>query len=449
MSLSRLLILLGALLPLTCAQTSSNSSASGSSEFAALAAVLPTCGLDCFEAGLATSTCTNTTCVCEDAALIKEMTVCVTASCTAMEALLVTNITQTACGQPVRDKGKEYNVVSITLGVISAVVLLVRLGYKIFIARLDLGLDDWFILATVVTGVPTTIITSLGSIPNGLGRDIWTLEPTQVTNFIHYFYFMSWLYFLDLALLKTSLLFFYLRIFPKRPIRILLWCTVAFNAVWGVLFALLIAFECKPISYFWTYWDGEHVGTCLDTNAIAWANAGISIAEDIWMLAIPLSQLRSLQLHWKKKVGVAIMFCTGTFVTVISIVRLQSLITFGNSTNATWNNLQVSLWSTIEINVGIICACMPTLRLLLLRMFPKLSTTYRNASGYYNATGSRSKPTRSRTFGQDGLATPGHINYSRTYTVQFQEAKTSSQVQLSDLGREGFEAKSTVSECSA
>lgn len=136
-------------------------------------------------------------------------------------------------------------------------------------------------------------------------------------------------------------------------------------------------------------------------------------------------------------------------VTVISIVRLQSLITFANSTNATWNNLPVSLWSTIEINVGIICACMPTLRLLLLRMFPKLSTTYRNASGYYNATGSRSKPTRSRTFGQDGLATPGHINYSRTYTVQFQEAKTSSQVQLSDLGREGFEAKSTVSECSA
>lgn len=31
--------------------------------------------------------------------------------------------------------------------------------------------------------------------------------------------------------------------------------------------------------------------------------AAISIVEDVWMLAIPLSQLHSLQLHWKKKIG--------------------------------------------------------------------------------------------------------------------------------------------------
>lgn len=198
------------------------------------------------------------------------------------------------------------------MGVVSATVLLIRLGYKLFIAGVDLGLDDWLILATVLTGIPTTIITSLGSIPNGLGRDIWTLEPVEITNFTYYFYFMSWLYFLDLALLKISLLFFYLRIFPSRPIRILLWGTIIFNVIWGICFALLIALECQPISHFWTYWDGEHAGTCLNTNAIAWANAAISIAADIWMLAIPLSQLKNLQLHWKKKVGVAIMFCTGT-----------------------------------------------------------------------------------------------------------------------------------------
>ena len=224
----------------------------------------------------------------------------------------ITNITESTCGAPIRNKGHQYNIVSITLGVISATVLLLRLGYKLFIARATLGFDDWFILATVLTGVPTTIITSLGSIPNGLGRDIWTLEPQQITDFIHYFYFMSWLYYLDLAMLKMSLLFFYLKIFPGKGIRRVLWCTAGFNAVWGVLFALLSVLECQPISYFWTYWDGEHIGSCLNTNAIGWANASISIAEDIWMLAIPLSQLRSLQLHWKKKIGVGIMFCTGT-----------------------------------------------------------------------------------------------------------------------------------------
>ncbi|KAK7740514.1 hypothetical protein SLS53_005357 [Cytospora paraplurivora] len=248
-----------------------------------------------------------------------------------------------------------------------------------------------------------------------------------------------------------SLLFFYLKIFPNKTVRILLWATVAFNAAWGATFVLLTAFNCRPISYAWTQWDGEHTGTCLSTNAIGWSNAAISIAEDIWMLAIPLSQLKSLQLHWKKKVGVAIMFGTGTFVTVISIIRLHSLITFANSANATWDNLKVSLWSTIEINVGIICACMPTLRLLLLKAFPRLSATYRNMSGYYDGTNqTKNKLSQSKTMGHDGPGNEnvwtGQINYSRSYSVKFQDAKASSQVQLSDLHHNDFGTKSTVSD---
>ena len=34
--------------------------------------------------------------------------------------------------------------------------------------------------------------------------------------------------------------------------------------------------------------------------------------------------------------------------------------------------MAVSVWSTVEINVGMICACMPSLRLLLVRLFPKM-----------------------------------------------------------------------------
>jgi hypothetical protein len=59
-------------------------------------------------------------------------------------------------------------------------------------------------------------------------------------------------------------------------------------------------------------WDGEHQGTCLiNNNALGFANAGISILLDIWMLCLPLTQLLKLSLHWKKKVGVAMMFSVG------------------------------------------------------------------------------------------------------------------------------------------
>lgn len=250
--------------------------------------------------------------MCTNTELQAVVTLCVTYNCTIPESLVVKNVTNTACNVPVRDRGQYYNVVSITLGVISGFVILLRLGYKIFVTGIGLNLDDWFILATILTGVPSSVITSLGVIPNGMGRDVWTLTPNQITNFGRFFYIMAALYFAQLALLKMSLLFFYLRIFPDKKIRRLLYGTIVFNLIWGTVFTLISLFECRPISYYWTNWDGEHTGNCFDQNLLGWSNAIISIVEDIWMLAIPLSQLKSLHLHWKKKIGVAVMFITGT-----------------------------------------------------------------------------------------------------------------------------------------
>ena len=82
-------------------------------------------------------------------------------------------------------------------------------------------------------------------------------------------------------------------------------------ALWGFSFVIVAIFVCKPISYLWTQWDGLHEGQCLNDAAYVWTNAATNIALDIWVLAIPLWELRKLQLHWKKKIGVALMFSIG------------------------------------------------------------------------------------------------------------------------------------------
>lgn len=81
--------------------------------------------------------------------------------------------------------------------------------------------------------------------------------------------------------------------------------------IWGFTFLIVSIFQCRPISYYWHRWDGEHEGSCLDPSAIAWVNAAISISLDIWMIGIPLSQLNGLNLDCKKKVGVGAMFSVG------------------------------------------------------------------------------------------------------------------------------------------
>lgn len=62
-------------------------------------------------------------------------------------------------------------------------------------------------------------------------------------------------------------------------------------------------------------------------------------------------------------------------VTVVSILRLHSLVYLAASDNPTWDQWTTALWSVIEVNIGIICTCLPTLRLLLLRIFPGLRGT--------------------------------------------------------------------------
>lgn len=191
------------------------------------------------------------------------------------------------------------------------VAVTARFGYKIFLSSVDLGLDDWTVLVAALSAIPSIVIANYGTIPNGLGKDIWTVEPEKITNLLRHFYTMSWLYFLQTTLVKLSFITFFVRIFPSKDVQRLLWGTFIFVSMWGVAFVLAAIFLCRPISYFWTKWDGLHEGTCLNANTLSWANAGMGITIDLWIVAIPLWQLRSVNLHWKKKIGVAMMFCVG------------------------------------------------------------------------------------------------------------------------------------------
>lgn len=262
---------------------------------------------------------------------------------------------------------------NITFGVISAAIFLARLFFKLFLARTGFWADDWLIVVAFFSAVPSTVMNSRGLVANGLGRDIWTLAPDAITRFAKYFYVMEIMYFTHLPLLKASMLLFYLRVFPYAQTRRLLWATLAVNGVAGLAFLLVVVFQCAPVSLSWSkFFDASAGGTCLNLNAVTWSNAAFNIALDLWMLAIPLSQLRKLRLHWRRKLGIGLMFFVGGAVTVVSAVRLRSLVHFANTPNPTWDELGVAFWSTVEINLGVVCACMPALRGILTYFFPGL-----------------------------------------------------------------------------
>jgi hypothetical protein len=57
---------------------------------------------------------------------------------------------------------------------------------------------------------------------------------------------------------------------------------------------------------------------------------------------------------------------------IASIFRLRALYTSTKTKDPTWDKTGTVYWSAIELNVGVMCASMPTLRCLFSRFFPNV-----------------------------------------------------------------------------
>lgn len=79
---------------------------------------------------------------------------------------------------------------------------------------------------------------------------------------------------------------------------------------------------------------------------------------------------------------------------IVSILRLRSLVAISNSSDQTYDNPPAATWSSVETNVGIICACLPLLRPLLTKYLPRAFPS-RHRSQY-------SRPNRATTYGSRG-----------------------------------------------
>lgn len=132
-------------------------------------------------------------------------------------------------------------------------------------------------------------------------------------------------------MIKISICFLYMRIFAHPTFQRVMWATQAFNAAVIVAFLVVTCTQCRPLRTFWTSWDGVRVGQCINLNAGAYAHAWINIALDVWMLALPATQVWRLNMSLRKKLEVMLMFSFGMFLTAISIVRLTVLQWFAKN----------------------------------------------------------------------------------------------------------------------
>lgn len=226
---------------------------------------------------------------------------------------------------------------------------------------------------------------------NGLGRhesdvpDLWqgALKRSQ--------YAFSILYNPALMAEKTSILVFYLTL--SKTNRTFRWATIAtlfvVNAA-GLALTIVTIVQCSPVTAAYDY-PSPTDAHCTDIVTIYLSSAPVNIITDLAILFLPMPILTSMRLPRKQKTILIITFGFGIFVAVVDIIRiayLQAASTYRlnqithnidtsgirseDVTDFSWYSSFSFMWSAIEVNVGIMCACVPALKPLVSRYMPHM-----------------------------------------------------------------------------
>ena len=329
-------------------------------------------------------------------------------SCTVRQALTAQNITAQICQVRVRDKTAEIQVVGPVLCALATLAVIIRVIARRPIKTDLFGWDDCAIIFAVFFADALGISHwYLGS--HGLGRDIWTVSFKDITAMLRLFYLGEIFYLISAAVTKIAILIFYLRVFTSQRFKQVTRVLIVLNALALIAWFFPVVFQCKPVRYAWTRWDGESGGSCIDLNAGTWTHATFNIVMDVVVLILPLPELAKLlttyTIWWK--VRVMVMFSFGLIVTIVSILRLRTLIVFANTHNPTWDYLGAAIWSVVEISVAIICACLPMTKLFFTRMLPQWLGFSVKASNYGHTPSGRAATAR---FTIDNGSGPGTAN---------------------------------------
>lgn len=159
----------------------------------------------------------------------------------------------------------------------------------------------------------------------------------------------------------------YLRIFSAHPpFQLACHATLLFILLPSAAITLLTIFSCHPVSYFWDR-DATPSSSCLDVTALAYASAALAAAQDLVLALLPAFMLWRLNMPRARKLLTAPMFAAGSLGLVATAARVTTLSAFGGMRDPPWDYAPAVCWTTAELAAGLVCSCLPAVRILLVR----------------------------------------------------------------------------------
>ncbi|KAK7987357.1 hypothetical protein PG989_007672 [Apiospora arundinis] len=230
------------------------------------------------------------------------------------------------------------------------------------------GADDYTILAALMCSMASGGL-MIAACTYGYGYHIRELPEEDKMQSLKYFWLTQITYKACINLSKASILLLYLRIFGN--VRWFRWLCIVLTtivALYCVASVTVTIFQCTPVA---RVYNKAVPGRCIDNARFWYANAGFSITTDVVILCIPLPMVYVLQLPRVQKAALMVVFTLGIFVVTTSCLRITTINQQATTYDQTYD-IASTFWTIIEMNVAIICACLPQIRPVIVMLFPRL-----------------------------------------------------------------------------
>ncbi|KAK5634802.1 hypothetical protein RRF57_010515 [Xylaria bambusicola] len=244
-----------------------------------------------------------------------------------------------------------------------AASLFFRLWTRVGIQNLRLTADDWIIIVAWVFTLAYGINVCTQTI-FGLGMHLVDLPPN--TDFI------------------TSNILFY----SKQPVYYVAVCLprISINTYRVFLPVPPVPITRRPLtgiseSSNATRFPGP--GATLFQALRSLLSGTLNIAQDLVIYILPSRILWNVEIPLRRRLALIAVF-VGGFVIIADIVRLPTLSTASSSVDPTWDHFSPAIWSGIECNIAIICACLVHLKPLIILCVPSFLGHTRFSKGGQN-----------------------------------------------------------------
>ena len=122
-----------------------------------------------------------------------------------------------------------------------------------------------------------------------------------------------------------------------------------------------------------------------------------------------------------------------TSVVVTSILRTTTLENDSKAPDPTSGTFTSAIWTSIEANTGIICACLPMLKQPLTKIWPRLFSNRSRSQSYSSSTSHRARTNSTATHQSRLTARRATINHHRFQFKVLQSKRKDGDIELGNL----------------